>query len=234
MGNHLFLSGTVFAAGFLSFFAPCTFPLIPVYLGILSDREQRYRRIQLGSYSLDTGGILKTLAFVFGISMSFVLLGFGAGFLGSFLSNRWLPFFAGLLVILLGIHQTELIRLKALDRLSGISLRTEKGGVLGSFLTGIAFSLGWTPCVGPILGAVLTLAAAKGTAYYGALLMLLYALGLALPFLIMMLASDFVMRSFPFLKKQLLKLKKAGGVLLILMGLLLMGNQLNSISAFLH
>ena len=81
---------------------------------------------------------------------------------------------------------------------------------------------------------MLTLAAARGTAYYGALLMLLYALGLALPFLIMMLASDFVMRSFPFLKKQLLKLKKAGGVLLILMGLLLMGNQLNSISAFLH
>ena len=73
MGNHLFLSGTVFAAGFLSFFAPCTFPLIPVYLGILSDREQRYRRIQLGSYSLDTGGILKTLAFDLGISMSFVL-----------------------------------------------------------------------------------------------------------------------------------------------------------------
>lgn len=230
-GEQLLVS-SVFVAGLLSFFAPCTFPLIPVYIGLLTDEEGEYRKIKIGRTELNVGGIIKTIAFVLGLSTSFVILGFGAGFLGKALNDRRVLFVAGLLVVLLGIHQMDIIKIKALDRMNGVSIRSNKTKALGTYLMGISFSLGWTPCVGPILGAVLVTSASKGQELYGAFLMLVYSLGLMIPFLIMAIASGVLLAKLDIFEKHLTKIKRIGGALVVMMGIALMSNQLTSITVF--
>ena len=226
------LPGIVFIAGLLSFFAPCTFPLIPVYIGLLGDSEKEYERIAVGKFKLNIGAVIKTVCFVFGLSTSFIILGFGAGFLGSFLSDSRVIFIAGLLVVILGLHQMELIHIKKLDTVGGISVKNNKTKALGSYLLGISFSLGWTPCVGPVLSSVLAIAASGGNgALQGGLLMLVYTLGLSLPFLAMALASGWVLQRFSKLKPYMGVLKKIGGALIILMGILLMLGNLNALAS---
>jgi cytochrome c-type biogenesis protein len=211
LGEPLFMS-TVFIAGFLSFFAPCTFPLIPVYIGLLTDKEGQSRWRPMG----------KTILFVGGLSTSFLILGFGAGALGSLISGRAFMVVAGGLVMILGFHQMGLFRLEVLSKYRVMSFKERQGGYLGSYLLGIGFSFGWTPCVGPILGAVLVLSASGGQPLYGVWMMLVYALGLAVPFLIMALLSNLLLDRFEKLEKHTPMIKKVGGVMIVLMGILLM------------
>ena len=230
-GEKILIS-TVFIAGFASFFLPCTFPVIPVYLGILTDADGEYKKLKLGRLTLNTGAILKTATFVLGLAASFVALGIGAGFLGKLLTNRWLYVIAGLIIIVLGIHQMDLIHIKKLDNISGVKIQNDKAGALGTFLMGVSFSIGWTPCVGPILGAVITAASTQGTALYGAFLMLVYTLGLMVPFIIMVAASDFAMSKFDVLKKNIMTFKRIGGGFIVIMGVMVMFRQIGAITAF--
>lgn len=229
-GNELVLT-TVLVAGFLSFFAPCTFPLIPVYIGMLGDEDGEYKKLRLFKREFNIGGFIKTIAFILGLSTSFVALGIGAGFLGSFISDSRVVFFAGLLVVILGIHQMGIIHIKKLDMLGGFQFENNKTKALGSYLTGVSFSLGWTPCATPVLGAILTLSIGEGRVIYGGLLMLVYTLGLSIPFIIMMIATKFMMGHFSFLKKHTLTLKRFGGFLVVVMGLVLMSNKLANLTA---
>lgn len=226
------LTSTVFISGLLSFFAPCTFPLIPVYIGLLTDENNEYKKIKIGSFNINIGAIIKTIAFVLGLSTSFVILGFGAGFLGKWIANRWVLVGAGFLVFLLGIHQMDIIHIKKLDSTKGIYFKNNKTKALGTYLMGISFSLGWTPCVSAVLGAVLVTSASSGQELYGAFLMLVYSLGLMIPFLIMAIASSAVLNKFRFFEKHLTTIKRLGGALVALMGIVLMGNQLTSLTAF--
>lgn len=228
------LVSTVFISGLLSFFAPCTFPLIPVYIGLLTDENGEYKKIKLASFTVNIGAIIKTMAFVLGLSTSFVILGFGAGFLGKWISNRWVLVFAGFIVLLLGIHQMDLIHIKKLDTMKGVYFKNNKTKALGTYLMGISFSLGWTPCVGPILGAVLVTSASSGKELYGAFLMLIYSIGLMIPFLIMAIASSAVLNKFRFFEKHLVTIKRIGGALVAIMGIVLMSNQLTSLTAFIE
>lgn len=227
--NQIFIS-TVFLAGFLSFFAPCTFPLIPVYVGIITDSEESGHHISIFGRKISLTPIIKTALFVAGLSTTFITLGFGAGALGRFISGSAFIAFSGLIVIILGLHQMEIIRIKQIEKYK--VLRIKKGSenrFVRSFLLGLTFSFGWTPCVGPILGAVVVASAAGGgRALYGGTLMMVYSIGLMIPFLIMAMLSTVVLSRFEKIEKHLGTIKKVGGLLIVVMGILLMTQNLGS------
>ena len=225
MDNIIFFI-SVFLAGILSFFSPCILPLLPVYAGVLLD-DKDGSQASSGKYSISLVSLLRTLAFIAGISFVFILLGYGAGFLGNLLYGSWFQYMTGAVIILLGLHQMEVLHFKGLYKERRLQLQGQKGkGYSQAFLLGLTFSFAWTPCVGPVLGSVLALAASGGSgAWQGAGLMLVYTLGLALPFLLLALASSYVLKHFRKLHPYLGILKKVGGFLIIVMGLLvLFGN----------
>ncbi|HFV2680500.1 TPA: thiol-disulfide oxidoreductase-associated membrane protein CcdA2 [Streptococcus pneumoniae] len=226
--GHIFFFLSVFLAGILSFFSPCILPLLPVYTGVLLD-DKDGAQASSGKFSISVTSLLRTLAFIAGISFIFILLGYGAGFLGDLLYASWSQYLTGAIIILLGLHQMEILHFKGLYKEKRLQLQGQGQNGKGysqAFLLGLTFSFAWTPCVGPVLGSVLALAASGGSgAWQGAGLMLVYTLGLALPFLLLALTSSYVLKHFRKLHPYLGILKKVGGFLIIVMGLLvLFGN----------
>lgn len=226
--GHIFFFLSVFLAGILSFFSPCILPLLPVYTGVLLD-DKDSAQASSGKFSISVTSLLRTLAFITGISFIFILLGYGAGFLGDLLYASWFQYVTGAVIILLGLHQMEILHFKGLYKEKRLQLQGQGQNGKGysqAFLLGLTFSFAWTPCVGPVLGSVLALAASGGSgAWQGAGLMLVYTLGLALPFLLLALTSSYVLKHFRKLHPYLGILKKVGGFLIIVMGLLvLFGN----------
>lgn len=220
----------VFVAGVLSFFSPCVFPLLPVYLGVLVE-DTGEKHLRIGSVKIYLKPIIKTLCFVAGISFVFLLLGFGASSLGHLLRHRYTPIIMGILVIILGLHQAELITIPQLYKQKTVELKGSRGhSYLSAFLLGLGFSFGWTPCIGPVLSTVLIISADKGQAFFGVLLMGVYAIGLALPFLILSLATTPLMRHFAKIKKHMTLIKRIGGILIILMGVLLLLGRFNMLA----
>ena len=231
--NPIVFSLTVFLAGILSFFSPCVFPLLPVYIGILLGSDQE-KAIRLFGKKIRWHGLLKTLCFIAGISVIFLLIGFGAGLLGQVIYSPWFRYLMGALIIILGLHQIEVFQFHFLEKQKTMDFGAtkQKNELFSAFLLGLGFSFGWTPCIGPVLGSVLALAASDGQdALMGAIYLLVYTLGMALPFLLLALASSLVLPYFNRLKSHLLLLKKIGGAIIILMGILLLLGQLNSLSS---
>ncbi len=228
MTNETLYISTVFIAGVLSFLSPCIVPLLPVYLSTLASpaaaEDPSRRRLQL---------FLRTLLFIAGISVTFVLLGFGAGALGSVLNSRVFMIVLGAIVVLLGINQTGLLHLKFLEREKRVTMHTQtRLGAFKVFALGFLFSFGWTPCIGPVLAAILGVAAGGGAAFYGAFLMGVYSLGFAVPFLILALFSELLLSKIKHINKYLPVIKIIGGILIIVMGLLLMTDRLNVLTAW--
>lgn len=232
VGDFLFLFG-VFGAGVLSFLSPCILPLLPVYMSYLSgsmvhavDQEVTV----VSSARLRFEFFLRTLLFVLGLSVVFIVLGFGSGIFGRIISSSWFVAVCGAIVVLFGIYQTGLIRLSFLEREKKLSSDgIKRGGYIGAFLLGLTFSFGWTPCIGPVLAAVLGIAAGEGSPVYGGFLMLLYSLGLAIPFLIMSVFSGYLIQRVRRLYRYMGAIKVVSGCILIIMGLLLMTDRLNTI-----
>ncbi len=229
--ESLYIS-TVFFAGILSFLSPCIFPLLPVYLSSFANesviKEQENRKIPLRFYL-----IFRSLLFVAGITCCFVILGFGAGFLGSLIHSDYFLMAMGAIVIVMGLHQTGLIPISKLYETKKVSLnRAQKRDTIGIFLLGFTFSFGWTPCIGPVLAAILGLSAGSSTALYGAFLMAVYSLGFAVPFVILALFSEALIRRSKWLYKHLGKIKIVSGAIIILMGIFLMTNNLNVLTAW--
>jgi cytochrome c-type biogenesis protein len=198
-------------AGLVSFFSPCVLPLLPAYLGIVSGSANTKSRMVVGS-----------LLFVAGFSSVFVALGAGFGGLGSVFSGEvknWLQRGSGVLVLLLGI-----VLIGGFDfaqRTSRLNIKPS-AGLVGAPLLGIVFGLGWTPCIGPTLGAVLNLAFDTGSVGRGAFLAAVYSIGLGLPFVLAAAGFSWATKSIGFVKKNIRALNIAGGVLLIVLGLLLL------------
>ncbi|WP_342424759.1 cytochrome c biogenesis protein CcdA [Paenibacillus sp. FSL E2-0178] len=231
-GDSIFLFG-VFGAGLLSFFAPCILPLLPVYVSYLSGSladGTNQGVADTSSFRFRSSFMMRTLLFVLGLSVVFILLGFGSGILGNIISSPRFIAICGAIVILFGIYQTGLIKLSWLEREKKLSSnRVTKGGYIGAFLLGLTFSFGWTPCIGPVLAGILSIAAGEGSPAYGGFLMFLYTLGLAIPFLVVSVFSEVLVKRIRRLYRFMGGIKIASGCMLIIMGLLLMTDRLNTI-----
>ena len=211
----------VFLEGVVSFFSPCILPILPIYLGYLAGQSEK---------DVKKNKIVNMLFFGVGIALSFFILGMAFTGIGKFFDTNKAMFsrIGGVIVLLLGLYQIGFYQSDFLNRERRIKplWGTGKVGPLVALLMGFTFSFAWTPCVGPVLGSVLALAASGGSgAWQGAGLMLIYTLGLALPFLVLALASSYVLKHFRKLHPYLGTLKKVGGFLIIVMGILvLLGN----------
>ncbi len=231
MYENLYIS-TVFLAGLLSFFAPCILPVLPVYVGYFTGQETE---IPISGKHLSMKAFGKSIIFVLGLSTSFILLGFGAGALGKILYSDWFLRIAGIFVILLGLHQIGIIKWNFLYRENKLQIqRSKKSDLLGAYLLGFTFSFGWTPCVGPVLAAVLGLSASEGSSLYGGFLMFVYSIGLMIPFLVLAFFSNTLLSKIKVLYKHMNKIKIAGGILIILMGLLLMMDRLTDFTVLIE
>jgi cytochrome c-type biogenesis protein len=216
-----------FAAGVLSFVSPCCLPIYPSFLSYvtgvsISDMEQ-------GQAETRRRVMVHSIAFIAGFSVIYVALGLGASALGSFFiyNRKWLSILGGAVVILMGLALLGLIRLPFLMRERRIRLAQRPEGIFGTVLIGITFAAGWTPCVGPILGAVLALAAVNPG--QGGLLLFAYSLGFAIPFLLMAYAWG----SLKGLTRYTGTFEKVGGAVMVLMGFLLMTGQMARLTAWL-
>ncbi|MBC7343663.1 MAG: sulfite exporter TauE/SafE family protein [Clostridia bacterium] len=206
-------------AGIVSFFSPCTWPLIPIYILYLTGTSDGSSTRPMVRWQAFTKG----LAFILGFAAVFVLLGTLAGLGSKFLfTRRYLVQQASaIFIIAAGIYLTGIIRLPFLYREKGIGRVTRPAGLIPAFFLGMAFATGWTPCTGPILAAILAYVAGKGTAAYGTYLLALYALGLALPFLVMALFLDYLGGFRRFMNRLMPYISPVAGVALIIAGVLL-------------
>ncbi|MBS3819264.1 sulfite exporter TauE/SafE family protein [bacterium] len=223
------------SAGFLSFLSPCVLPLIPSYIAFITgvsleelssgENLSRIRRVV----------VVNSLMFILGFSLIFMALGASATFLGQFLSShiRWLEIGGGIIVIFLGLHFAGVFRLSFLEREKKIHLQEKPMGLFGTLLVGMAFGAGWTPCVGPILGTILTMAATTQNLFQGMMLLCFYSLGIGIPFLLSGLILHKFFEYFKSLRKHFKTIATLGGILLILIGILLITGYFSSLSSYL-
>jgi cytochrome c-type biogenesis protein len=219
-----------FAAGLLSFLSPCVLPLVPSYVGFLTGMTlpevTRRRRVAL------THAVL----FVCGFSLVFILLGASATALGRALNyyQVWLQRIGGVLIIGFGLVCLGAFNLKLLSQERRLHLERKPVGYLGSLLVGMAFAAGWTPCIGPVLGAILGLAATSNDVSRGMLLLAVYSAGLAVPFLIAAVAVDSFLDWFQRFRRFLPWVMRISGVMLVLVGVLLVSGEFTRLAGWLQ
>lgn len=218
-------------AGVLSFLSPCVLPVVPSYLSFvtgmtLEDLQGEVERREV---------MLHSLLFVAGFSAIFMLLGASASFLGQFFRayELWIARIGGVIIIVLGLHLMGAFRIGALMREKRVHLADKPAGKIGTFGVGAAFGAGWTPCIGPVLGGILTLAGTRETVWEGTALLGVYSLGLAVPFLLAALALDWFLETFQKYRRFVPVMEKASGALLVLLGLLLVTDQFTVLTAYL-
>ena len=212
---------TALIAGVLSFVSPCVLPLIPAYISYISGAS--LQEIQSGEVS-SKKIIINSIAFVLGFSTVFILLGASASLIGKVLSRHMNTFkvVAGIIIIIFGLHMTGIIRIKFLNYEKKVQVKKSNSATLiGAYLIGIAFSAGWTPCVGPILGAILAAASTYTTMTKGIILLAVYSIGLGIPFILTAWAINKFFAAFKQIRKYFHEIEIISGILLIIVGLLL-------------
>ncbi|MGB9793709.1 cytochrome c biogenesis CcdA family protein [Caldisericum exile] len=207
-------------AGFVSFVSPCVLPLIPAYISYITGETL----IELKGGTTNTKKLLfNSIAFVLGFSFVFILLGATATFVGKFLSRnkRLFEIIAGIIVIIFGLHTSQIVRFNFLSYEKKMNIKASTPSLLKAFLMGFAFSFGWTPCVGPILGTILIMAGTHSQVIQGIILLTFYSLGLGIPFILTALAINKFFEAFKSIKKYFGQIEMFAGLLIIGIGLAL-------------
>lgn len=225
-------------AGLLSFVSPCVLPLIPGYISFISGvslDQLRDGPAGTGSGASRRQVFVTSLAFVLGFSFVFISLGASATAMGQLLMRQLslLGKIAGVVIILFGLHMTGVLRLGWLYSEKRVQARAKPTGFGGAVLVGIAFAFGWTPCIGPILAAILAVAAAQETVMQGVTLLAVYSAGLAVPFLLTGFAIDRFFAAFARIRRHYHAIEVASGVLLIAIGLLMAFDRFTAIARYL-
>ncbi len=223
---------TAFLFGIISFASPCVLPIVPGYLSFISgysfdemvnsSRQELFKKVTLNS-----------VLFIIGFSLIFIALGASATAIGKFLVERLELFakIAGVIIVLFGLHMIGVFKIKFLNYEK--KFHTDKKiGPLGSFVAGLAFAFGWTPCIGPVLAAILTIAAQQDTIGKGIALLAVYSLGLGIPFLVTSLSINAFLAFFRKFSKYIRWVEVTGGVLLVIVGILIATNNLTVLSSY--
>lgn len=219
-----------FTAGLLSFLSPCVLPLVPSYVTFITgmglDDVSRARRTAL----------VHAFLFVLGFTFIFVALGAGASVFGQLLREYrvWIARIGGVLMVLMGLWMLDVIRFGALQQERRVQLSDKPIGYLGTVLVGVAFGAGWTPCLGPTLGAILLLAANESELGKGITLLTFYSMGLAVPFLLSALALEKFLGFFQKFRHNLGRVNRIAGILLIVVGILMFTGLFERLAAFLQ
>ena len=221
-------------AGLVSFLSPCVLPLVPPYLIYLTGATIEHVAADEADRTSKRAVMIAALMFVLGFSTVFVALGASASLIGG-LVRAWsaeLSIVAGIVIILMGLHFLGLTRIGLLMREGRLAM-AKPVGLWGAYAMGLAFAFGWTPCIGPILAAILSVAAAEATVTKGAMLLAVYSAGLGIPFLLAALMVEQFSSVFARMKRHLLQVERAMGVLMVLVGIGFLTGAVSSVSIWL-
>ncbi len=223
-----------FLAGLVSFISPCVLPIVPGYLSFISGVNVARFREGGAPGDLVRRVVLTSLAFVVGFSTVFVALGAAATLIGSLLQEhkRTLAMVGGVVVIVLGLHTAGLFKIRWLLSEKRASVTTRPLGLLGAYVVGLAFAFGWTPCIGPILGAILLYASQQETVGQGIVLLAAYSAGLGIPFLLSALAVNWFFEASSRLRRSMRAVEIASGALLVGVGVLLVTDRLTLVARY--
>jgi cytochrome c-type biogenesis protein len=219
-----------FSAGLLSFLSPCVLPLIPSYVtfitGMSLEEVQRSRRTAL----------IHAILFIVGFTLIFLALGATASVLGQVLkaARDWIARIGGALIIIFGLYLLGAFNIRAFSQERRVHFANKPLGYLGTVLVGVAFGAGWTPCIGPILGSILIYTSSTADLSRGLVLLFVYSLGLAIPFLAAALAVDRFLAAFARFRSLMIWVNRVGGVLLIVIGVLLLTNYFTILASYLQ
>ncbi|NBN62093.1 cytochrome c biogenesis protein CcdA [Microvirga tunisiensis] len=222
-------------AGLLSFVSPCVLPLVPPYLGFLAGTSLDEIADGKAESEASRRVFFTSIAFVLGFSTVFVALGASASLIGQTISQHLqiLGYIAGVVIIIMGLHFLGVFRIALLYREARVQVQRKPAGLGGAYVLGLAFAFGWTPCVGPILAAILFVAGSEDTVARGALLLSAYALGMGIPFLAAALFAGPFLRFMQKFRRHMRRVEQAMGVFMILTGILFLSGQLQVFSFWL-
>ena len=222
----------VITAGLLSFLSPCVLPIVPGYLCFMAGTS--LDKIDLNAREIKRDVFYYSLCFVIGFSTVFIILGASATVISGLMFEYldYLRVAGGIIIIIFGVHFMQLIQIPLLNQELRVQVQNYKPGVVGSYIIGLSFAFGWTPCIGPILGSVLSVAASSDTISQGVFLLFLYSMGLGIPFLLAAYAIGSFLNFFSKIKKHMRTVEIVTGLLLILFGILILTNRIQELAFF--
>ncbi len=224
-------------AGLISFLSPCVLPLVPAYLSYMAGTTLDRMLDESGDMqaAMTRRVFVSALAFVIGFATVFIAMGASASALNRLIIENIdiLAKIAGAVIVIFGLHYMGLLKISLLYREARFHTKENSTGLVGAYVLGLAFAFGWTPCIGPILATILTVAASRDELGYGISLLATYALGLGIPFLLAALAVRPFMRFMQRFRRHLRKVEIGAGALLVLTGILIFTNSLGQFSYFL-
>jgi cytochrome c-type biogenesis protein len=232
MDNVSFL--TAFAAGLISFLSPCVLPLVPGYISIISGFSLDQLKDEQQKATLRRTLLINSLIFIIGFSITFMAEGASASWIGQVVASRMRLLYrlAGLIIIVFGVHLLGIVKINFLYQDKRFHNVAKPRGAVGALVLGLAFAFGWTPCIGPILAGILTMASTKETVSQGVLLLAVYSMGLGIPFLLTSLGLNQFLAFYGRFKRHFRAVEMASGALVIAVGLLILTNNLSRLAAW--